>query len=156
MAEALLELDENTRIEEFSSGYAEEGEHTSPGVPNASQRLASRVVVVKEKNVESPPVVDPNKAKKKLAMENARKRKEERDRKVRENAGPDQAGVVSDRGGVGSGLSVEGVPLPHPAPANFVTPKVRGSRSPPRRGGYKSPSRVRTDSPRREIPSFKA
>ena len=136
MAEAILELDANTDIVETDSS------------PRATpSRLASRVVKISQETQNSEDQLKLA-SKKKLAVDNAKRKKEEkRIGVVKDGSSADQIGVAPDRGGIGSGAVIPGVPPPFPAPANFITPKVRTSRSSPRRSRSKSPSRRRTRSP---------
>ena len=149
MAEAILELDSETRI--FDKPEFDDDE-IQPSQNYTSSKVASRVVKVNTETTASSSSSQDGKKTKKQAMEAARKRQEERDRKNKEKVvegRADPAGVATDRGGIGTGAAVSGVPSPHPVPDNFNIPRRVGtSRSPSREKRSKSPSRRRR-SPRR-------
>ena len=145
MAEAILELDADTRMDDGVDIHA------------TPSRLASKVVKVSQDVSSVVPQSEDSSttaSKKKLAVENAKRRKEEKRGNTHRDPGSsnDVIGVAPDRGGIGTGAVVEGVPPPYPAPANFTCPKRKSS---PRGSRSKSPSHVRR-SPRRRYSSSRS
>ena len=161
MAEAILELDSDTRIVEYLQENSDDSD-----TPPILGRITSKVVKVAEKETPTTEkktsefddkLTDsaPSKSKmsKKQAVEAQRKRKEtssvsnsKGDGKER---GTSSIGNALGRGEKSSTGTVNGVPAPLPVPENYDIPK-RVARTPPRSAKSRTPSGSRSPRRRRD------